>query len=64
MDQTPCMCYNELYYKSQAPPKSTLSGLKPGSDDVVTETIKKGVYILNIPEFEHCDKTVNPDVMD
>ena len=58
------VCYNELYYKSQAPSKSTLPGLKPGSDDVVTETIKEGVYSLNIPEFEHCDKTVNPDVMD
>ena len=58
------MCYNELYYKSHAPPNFTLPGLKPGSDDVATETIKEGVYSLNNPEFEHRDKTVNPDVMD
>ena len=38
--------------------------LEPGSDDVVTVTIEEGVYSLNNPEFEHRDKTVNPDVMD
>ena len=39
-------------------------GIEPGSDDVVTVTIEEGVYSLYNPEFEHRDKTVNPDVMD
>ena len=53
-----------LVKKSQAPLKPPPPGSKPGSDDVVTVTIEEGVYSLNNPEFEHRDKTVNPDVMD
>ena len=30
--------------------------------DVVAVTIEEGVYSLNDPDFEHRDKTVNPDV--
>ena len=53
-----------LVKKSQAPLKPPPPGLESGSDDVVTVTIEEGVYSLNNPEFEHRDKTVNPDVMD
>lgn len=44
--------------------KAALPGIKPRSDGVIIATIEEGVYTLNNPDFEHCDKTVNPDVMD
>ena len=48
--------------KSQSPQATGIEPRPTEEGDVVTVTIEEGVYSLNNPDFEHRDKTVNPDV--
>ena len=53
--------------KDKLPVSSSLVAKPPANDqdkdtDVVAVTIEEGVFSLNDPDFEHRDKTVNPDV--